>query len=133
MVDQSALRNRLLSRLSASDFALLAGELESRELVRGTSLWPAGEPFEAAYFLEEGLISIVAQSPGGQVAEAGVIGREGFVYPAIVLGAKSVPLDVQVQIAGSAHRISVGDLLRATERSPTLRQSLLLFAHVSAV
>ena len=67
------------------------------------------------------------------MAEAGVIGREGFVYPAIVLGAKSVPLDVQVQIAGSAHRISVGDLLRATERSPTLRQSLLLFAHVSAV
>ena len=133
MVDQSALRNRLLSRMSASDFSLLAGELTFLNFGRGTILREADEPFEAAYFPEDGLISIVGQSPVGQVAEVGVIGREGFVYPSLVLGANTIPFKVQVQIAGDVHRLPIRDLLRATERSPTLRHALLLFAHVNTV
>ena len=133
MVDQSALQNRLLSRVSADDFALIADGLEVFELVRGNDLWPPTVPMDAVYFVEEGLISIVARSPVGEVAEAGIIGREGFVYPSVVLGCDVVPFQIQVQMPGTAHRLPLGDLLRACERSPTLRGALLLFAHVHAV
>ncbi len=92
-----------------------------------------GDVIESAYFLEDGVASIVAQSSGGQVAEAGIIGREGFVYPSIVLGSDTAPLKIEIQVGGSAYRMSATELARVTEQSPTLRRMLLRFAHVNTV
>ena len=133
MIDQTALQNRLLSRLDPDDFALLADELEFCQLSLGTVLWDVGETIESAYFFEDGVASIVAKSPRGQVAEAGIIGREGFVYPSIILGSDIAPLKIELQIDGSAYRVPAPVLARAAEQSPTMRRLLLRFAHVNTV
>ena len=93
----------------------------------------ADQPIAFAHFLESGVASIVAISPEGQKAEAGIIGREGFVHPAVVLGSDSIPHNIQIQIPGASNRIARADLLAAVEASPTLRQTLLLFAQVNTV
>ena len=133
MIEQAALQNRLLSRLSPDDFARLADELEFCVCDRSTVLWEADDPIEAVYFLESGLASIVARSPEGHAAEVGIIGREGFVYPSVALGSATAPFKVEIQMPGSAHRVPTAHLLRANDQSPTLRRMLLLFAHVHAV
>ena len=133
MIEQADSQNRLLSRISPADFALLAAGLEPCACERGDIIAEANARLEMAYFFEDGLASIVAESPEGQVAEAGIIGREGFVHPSIVLGSDTVPFQIQVQLPGRAHRMAAADLTRACERSPTLRGALLLFAHVNGV
>ena len=86
-----------------------------------------------AYFLESGIASIVAKSPEGQKAEAGIIGREGFVHPALALGTDRIPLDVQMQMAGAAHRLPAGDFIKVLEANAGLQQTMLLFAQANAV
>ena len=133
MIDQSTLRNRLLSRASPHDFALLTGKLAFYECHRGEIIGEADEPPPFAYFPEDAMASIVATSPEGQKAEAGIIGREGFVHPALVLGAGSIPFTIQIQMPGEAHRIAVVDLLHIVDQSPAFHRTLLLFAQVNAV
>ncbi len=133
MIEQARLQNRLLSRASPDDFALLADRLQPCACDRGEIIVEANARLETAYFLEDGLASIVAESPEGQVAEAGIIGREGFVHPSIILGSDTVPFQIQVQVPGRAHCMPAADLLRAGEQSPSLRRTLLLFTHVNGV
>lgn len=132
MVNQSALRNRLLSRLSPDDFALLANKLTPFTCAHGAIVVEADERLPFVYFLEDGMASIVARSPEGQVAEAGVIGREGFLHPSVILGSDSTPCTIQIQMPGHALRIPLAEFLHAVEQSLTLRRTLTLFAHVNA-
>ena len=129
MTDQSHVQNRLLARLSHDDFALLSPHFESMRYKVGTVLFEPDEPIAFAYFLECGVASVVARSPEGLLAEAGVIGREGFIHPALVLGSDRVPLRVQIQLPDDAYRIPVAPFLQALDASATLRRTLLLFAH----
>ena len=88
------------------------------------------EPIVHAYFLEEGVTSIVATSRDGQLAKAGLIGREGFVHPTFALGSARTPQSIQTQMAGSGHRIARGVFVDAIAGSATLRAVLLLHAQV---
>ena len=133
MPRQSILHNRLLSRLPTEAFAAVAGQLEPFACPRGMIIAQANEPIAFAYFLESGIVSVVAKSPDGLKAEAGIIGREGFVHPALVLETDRLPHMLQTQLAGNAHRIAVADLTRAVEESAPLRRTLLLFAQANAV
>ncbi len=85
------------------------------------------------FFIEEGVASVVVSSPEGQVTEAGVIGCEGFVTPAVVLGSDRVPTSIGIQLAGSAHRIDRMTLLEALRRSASLRDVLVRFAQILMV
>ena len=124
---QSTLRNRLLSRMSADAFALLADHLQPVAFSRGYVFAEADTSIPFAHFLEDGLASIVAMSPEGQQAEAGIIGREGFVHPALVLGSDRGPHAIIGQLPGHSHRIGRAALMNAIEHSPELRRLLLLF------
>ena len=132
-LQQAEVVNRLLARLSAEDFSALASQLEPTKLPRAMVLAGPDEPMAHAYFLEEGAASIVATSREGQRAEAGLIGREGFVHPALALGADRTPQLIQMQMTGAGYRIARGAFVDAFTRSPTLRSTLLLFAQVLLV
>ena len=133
MIDQSVVRNRLLSRASPKVFALLADGLEPFKCIDGSILNEANTPLRFVYFLESGIASVVAHSPEGQKAEAGVIGREGFLHPATILGCDTTPFQLQIQMPGEAHRIAVDDFRRITAQVPAFMRTLLLFTHVNAV
>lgn len=132
-LEQTQLRNLILSRLDHDDFALLEPDLEKRSFARGLILSDHDAHVEAVYFAEDGVISIVGRSPDGQTCEVGIIGHEGFAHPAPLLGARSIPHRLEMQIEGFGYRLSCDALLEATRRSPKLLHQLLPFVQALLV
>jgi CRP-like cAMP-binding protein len=116
---QSAVRNRLLKALSPDDFALLQPHLEPVNLTLRQMVVEAGEPIQHAYFVEGGILSLMAQMPHDRI-EIGMIGREGMSHAAVAFGADRSPHGLMCQAEGQALRISAGDLRSAVQRSPSL-------------
>jgi CRP-like cAMP-binding protein len=121
-------KNRILSRLSAADIALLKPDLEAVELQLRYVLEAANEPIQHSYFIEYGLASIVAAN-GHKRLEVGLIGCEGMTGLPIVLGNDRSPHETFMQVAGNGVRIPAQKLREAISQSRSLEVALLAFAH----
>jgi CRP-like cAMP-binding protein len=121
-------RNRLLVVLSGDDFALLEANLVPIALAVGQFLEMPEEPIEYVYFIERGLVSVVARTCRGQRIEVGMIGHEGMTGLAVVLGDTRPTNETMVQSAGAALRISSALLRKAMKTSPRLAALLLHYA-----
>ena len=129
MLAQSSVTNRLLSFLSSADFALLAPHLEPLELEVNQSVVPANKPIEHAFFLDRGIVSVVATRADARIIEVGIYGREGMGGFPLLLDSDQSPHDQYIQLAGAGHRIKTAAFLRAVQESPTLNRLLLRFVH----
>ncbi len=98
-------RNRILASLSAPDLACLVPYLSRRTFKRNQTLHEAGQTVETAYFLEEGVCSIVVTMEDGSSIEAGIIGNDGLVGLPAVLGAGHSPNRCFIQIPGSGYAV----------------------------
>ncbi|ACP21978.1 conserved hypothetical protein (plasmid) [Sinorhizobium fredii NGR234] len=105
VTSQSPLRNQLLALLPEADYLQIAGELEYVDLQRGALLANAGEPIEHVYFLTSGIGSLIASTPEGNRAEAGIFGSEGYVPTSAAMGVELSVHQVVMQIDGDAHRM----------------------------
>jgi CRP-like cAMP-binding protein len=121
--------NRILSRLSRQDFALLEPHLEPVDLPVRKPLEARGKRIEQVYFIESGFASVVANGTSKPSIEVGIIGREGMTGLAIVLGSDRAQHATYIQAAGKGLRISAARLREADERSNTLHRAILRFAH----
>ncbi len=130
MLDQSTLRNRLLTALSSKDFALLAPLLEPVELDRDYVLVTPNKPIDYVYFIESGMVSVVAEKADGRSIEVGVYGRDGMGATTVLLGSDRTPHHQYMQIAGAGFRLKTEEFLKVVEQSPTLRNLMLRFVHV---
>ena len=117
---QSAVRNRLLKALSADDFARLAPHLEPQQIKLREVLVKPNEPISHAFFIEEGLCSIVSHTAEGRI-EIGTVGYDGFVGTALVLGTDRTPHASMVQAEGTVLHVPAAALQSALEDSATLR------------
>jgi CRP-like cAMP-binding protein len=120
---QSAVRNRLLAALTPEDFSRLASQLEPVPLPLHEVLIAPQQPIAQAYFVEEGIVSLVADTREGRI-EVGLTGREGFVGVPIALGAQTTPHTAIVQASGEALCIAAGALEDALDASAGLRRVL---------
>lgn len=77
-----------------------------------------------AYFMEQGIASVVVTVNDGDTVEVGIIGIDGIVGLPILLGTDSGPGRTFVQIAGSAFRIKADILKQEFERGGELRRHL---------
>lgn len=109
---QAIVNNKLLQLLPAFDFEQVAEYLEYIELPQGTQLGKRHEPIDYIYFLTSGIGSVVAASPEGHRAEAGLFGREGYIPTSAALGRDVNVHDVEVQLEGAAYRIGFADFRR---------------------
>jgi CRP-like cAMP-binding protein len=121
--------NRLLSRLSASDFALLEPRLTRVDLPLRKRLETRNKPIDHVYFPESGFASVVANGQGDRGVEVGLIGREGMTGLAVVMGTDRAQQETFMQNAGSGWRIAAGELRRAIEQSRILHHVFLLYGH----
>jgi CRP-like cAMP-binding protein len=121
-------KNRILSRLSAADMALLRPDLESIELPLRYVCEEANKPITHSYFIEYGLASIVAAN-GHKRLEVGLIGCEGMTGLPVVLGNDRSPNETFMQVAGDGTRITADKLREAILQSRSLERALLGFAH----
>jgi CRP-like cAMP-binding protein len=130
MPDQSTLNNRLLTALSPQDFALLAPLLEPVDLFRDYVLAIPNTPIRDVYFIESGMVSVVAEKADGRSIEVGVYGRDRMGPSTVLLGSDQTPHHQYMQIAGTGLKLSTSDFLAVVERSATIRQLMLRFIHV---
>jgi len=119
--------NRFLARLCESDQQTLFPCLGIVDLAQKTTLHDVGQPYKAAYFPHDGIISLVVNLSTGDMVEAGTVGRDGVAGAAAAFtGALPVNRAV-VQIGGRASAISVDDLCAVIHRSPGLRDRITLY------
>ncbi|WP_028749069.1 Crp/Fnr family transcriptional regulator [Rhizobium mesoamericanum] len=119
--------NRLLNYLSDEDYNLIKDRLEEVDLPKGLHLAKVGEPFSFAYFPSTGIASVVAVSPTGRRAEAGMAGREGFAPIAGLIHPGRGPFDIAIQVEGSGFRLPLSTLRDAMDRSRELTDLLLRY------
>ncbi len=121
-------RNRLLAALAPDDFARLRPHLEPVALHLGEVPSEPGQPISHVLFPEAGIVSVLAIAPGGRSRiEAGMIGREGVVGLAVVLGGEAGPHGTLVQAEVRGWQLRPGDLRRAMADSPALHGVLLRY------
>jgi CRP-like cAMP-binding protein len=117
-------RNALLRALPPYDFDRLYPLLEKVTLTPRRVLQHTALPIEHVYFIEDGLISVLASADEKTCVEVRLVGSEGAIGSEAILGATISPLRHYVQIGGSAFRIGVADLNRAMAEMPALRAVL---------
>lgn len=120
-------QNQLLRCLPRDELARLWPRFERVVLKPRRVLHYEDTAMEYAYFIEEGLVSVLAHTGPGKSVEVWLIGREGFVGVPLVLGEPISSHRRIVQIAGSALRIRADHFHDAVEPAGPLRQLLLRY------
>jgi CRP-like cAMP-binding protein len=127
--NSASYQNQLLARLSPANLARIAPHLALVPLPMRMPLVNPGQPIERCYFLESGIASVVSTNAEGKQAEVGIIGREGMVDVAAVMGGVTTPLEVFVQMAGEAYAVPTSEVAAMADDSRDFRRLLLGFAH----
>ena len=123
-------QNRLLSRLPAEVMGRIAGQLEGVPLALGDILFQPGTPAPYVYFPTEGILSLLYVTREGETAEIAVVGHDGLLGLAAILGGESLPSRTMVQIPGYAYRVEAGAVAREFARGEEFQRVTMRFAQV---
>lgn len=115
-------KNRILAALPKDEISRLARHLSPVTLEQEKTLLDGKLTY--AYFLEDGIASVVVTVENGDTVEVGVIGCDGVVGIPILLGTGAAPGRTFVQIEGSGFRMEAKVLKEEFERSSELRNIL---------
>jgi CRP-like cAMP-binding protein len=119
-VGTQSVRNKLLLALPKGECTKLFSELEFVLLPSGTILNEADARIKFAYFVNEGLASVLTVMPRASNIEVGLCGREGFVGMPIMAGFQTSHARTIMQVNGSGFRISATQLVAALRECPKL-------------
>lgn len=122
-------RNQLLASLAPESLARLKPMLHPAPLLLRDTLWPAGEAIPRVYFPLTGWVSLLAPLENGDVAEVGLVGREGMLGLPLALGATQDDLEAMVQGPGTALTMSAGSFRQALAADPAFQAVILRYAH----
>lgn len=115
-IDKNSPRgNKLLSILPSEEFEDVARRLKPVSLTHGTMLGKEGEPVEHVYFLTQGICSVIARTPEGARAEAGIFGRDGYIPTSAVADVDVYTYDVYVQLDARGYRVNYDDFRQMME------------------
>jgi CRP-like cAMP-binding protein len=129
MSTESQIANKILAALPPAEFKPLAENLKLVPLVLGEILYMPEQKIEYAYFVNSGVVSLLAALESGATVEAGMIGPEGMAGISVILGADSTPNQALIQAEGQALRISSKDIQTEFRKGGRLRDLLLRYTH----
>jgi CRP-like cAMP-binding protein len=118
-------RNRLLAKLSPEDWALVAPHLEMVVLKERQVVEVPHKPITHVYFMETGVVSVVAVNEEDHRIEVGVIGREGMTGVSLVMGDDRAQHSAYLQIGGNGRRMPAATFIEAMNRSTSLRNLMM--------
>jgi CRP-like cAMP-binding protein len=104
--------NRLLDALPSTEWAHVLAASEPVALPVRSILYEPGVRPKYAYFLTDGIASIVRKTANGAVVEVGIVGREGLIGAIHLLGSLDLSTQCFMQIAGTGRRMLLMDLER---------------------
>ena len=119
--------NHLLAALPAADLERLLPYLRPAALPLGAVLYESGSPMRHCYFPVSGVVSVLQTLENGHMAEIAVIGNDGCVGVAILLGTRTTPSRAVVQIAGDAYRIDSDVVLSEFCKGGPIQSVLLCY------
>jgi CRP-like cAMP-binding protein len=115
------IKNIILLSAPDREFRLLRPHLEPIDLPHHLILNEAGDKIHFAYFLNEGMTSLVVVTHDGQSVEVGLVGREGMVGMPIAVGLHRGSFRAIMQIPGAGLRIRSEILEECLHSTPELR------------
>jgi CRP-like cAMP-binding protein len=125
-------KNRVLASLPKAEIDRLKPHLSPVTLRLRAQLLDGRAP-SYAYFLEEGLASVVLTLADKITVEVGVIGIDGVVGLPVLLGADRIPGETFIQVEASGFRINAKRLKEEFERPGELRRHLHKYVLASLV
>jgi len=131
--DGKAIGNLILLALPRQESTRLFPLLEFVRLNLHHVMHEAGEVIKSAYFMNNGLGSVLTVQPDGKSVEVGLIGKEGFVGSPLAFGFKTSPLRVVVQADATAYRVDVPTLRKILPECPELERLIQRFAMILAM
>jgi len=130
----SSCRNILLRSILREDFALLAPHFSRVTIEVDEVLAIPGQPIEAVFFPEAGIITLSELMENGSRIGVGHTGYEGLAGWSVLLGSDLATHEARMTaVGGTAFRIATGDILAAFRASETLHDLLLRFVRAFTV
>src|ERR1700691_2175537 len=123
-----AVSNVILLSLPDEEYNLLRPHLEPTGLPQYEILEEPGEKIDFTYFLNDGMVSLVALSHDGRSVEVGIVGKEGMVGMSLIAGLKQGTFRAIMQMAGSGTRVRAEVFQDVMLSAPVLRSELSRFA-----
>jgi len=120
--------NRLLACLRRDEYDRLLPNLERVRFPKNRIIYEAAHEMRHAYFLNSGLVSLLAVADDGRTIQIGMVGSEGFVGLPIIHMAHRTPNRVMAQAPVDALRVDAARLLAEFKRSDKLREVLLRYS-----
>lgn len=125
--------NKLLLSLSAEAFDLVRPHLEFAELPLRQELRRPEELAQFAYFLNEGITSLIIETEQGETAEVSVAGREGMACASFAVGLRRSPMKEMMQLQGNGFRIAFPKLQDLLERNMEVQRVLARYAVIQGM
>lgn len=113
--------NQILNSIPENEFNLIRPDLEFIQTPQHHILHEAGEKIEFAYFLNEGMASLVVLTSDGRSVEVAIVGHEGMVGTPLAVGLRRGPYRSIMQIPGSGVRIKSEVIEQKFQEMPELR------------
>jgi CRP-like cAMP-binding protein len=98
-------QNKLIAAMSHDIVGRLARNLELVEFPLGKVLYESGAQERYVYFPTDCIVSLLYTMEDGASAEISLVGNEGIVGVAVIMGGESTTSRAIVQSAGSAYRL----------------------------
>jgi CRP-like cAMP-binding protein len=125
-----AVSNLVLLSLPDKEYNLLRPHLEWIDLPQHKILQEPGEKIHFAYFINQGMASLVALSHDGRSVEVGIVGKEGMVGMSLTAGLRREIFRAIMQMVGCGVRIRSEVFQDILLSAPTLRSELGRFGLV---
>ncbi|MES2584833.1 MAG: Crp/Fnr family transcriptional regulator [Pseudomonadota bacterium] len=121
-------KNQLLAALPQADLDRFQSRMEMVELSRNQILFACGRDPEYVYFPTTAIVSLMNMTEEGASAEVAVVGNDGVVGIATLLGAEAPATEAVVQSAGRAFRMSTRFVKGEIETSGGVMKVVLRYA-----
>jgi len=125
-----AVANAILLSIPGEEFEMIRPHLQFVTLPARFSLQEANQKFDDAYFLNQGMVSLVFTTQKGESVEVGVVGNEGFTPIPVAAGLRRSPHRAVMQIGGEGFKVDVGELQTVLKSTPALQSMLNRYAAV---
>jgi CRP-like cAMP-binding protein len=125
--DGNIIRSKILLGLPPELLKRVLSKLEFVRLKLHQVLYEPEEIIKVGYFVNEGVISVLAVQPDGKTVEVGLIGREGFAGLPLLVGYRTSPTRLITQADGSAYQCGSEALRELVRDCPELERLLQRF------
>jgi CRP-like cAMP-binding protein len=120
-------RNNLLDALPTVEYERLLPSLELVSMTLGEVIYESGGKLPYAYFPTDCIVSLLYVMENGASAEIAVVGNEGVIGLALIMGGGTMPNRAVVQSSGHAYRLPAAVIREEFNRNGPMLSLLLRY------